>query len=72
MIRDHHISKMLVSERVADLHRETELLGARGDLRGRRPQRLSDGVIPRRRVHLPIIVRGVARLEAYHRQGGQP
>jgi hypothetical protein len=62
MITSHHIIEMLARERTDDLQAQVRRTRTSVQVsRSHRPIR----IVPRRRVHLPLIARGVARLEDY-------
>ena len=77
MIRDHHITRMLASERVSDLRRVAELLAARPDRRRQSARAKSGTTRAIRQIARPPVLRPVSQVDDGHtieplsdRQGG--
>jgi hypothetical protein len=62
---NHHITSQLARERTADLLRERRLR----DKAARAAKVMPVQKVARKRVHLPLIARGVANFEDYYRKG---
>jgi hypothetical protein len=65
---NHHIAVQLANERVADLHSQSQ---PRPQHKASEVSRSAVQKVGRRRVHLPLIARGLAGLEDYYRRSQQ-